>query len=169
MSRFVSRRRRRVEIALFCALTTIVACGSMWDHLLGPLHEGPYRIQPTTAADVQRGRDVLACLQAWARANGHPLADYSDVHPESLVIVRVGGDGVIGRSNGTTFQTDERQDGDTLFINEGVSGSEFIALEYHGFGHFPQASHKELVGADGDIHWPPPWNACHVPRVIFGS
>lgn len=163
---------RRLVALAFCLTTSVAACGSMWDHLLGPLKEGRHRIQAVTPADLQRGHDVVACLQTWARANGHPQADYSNVPVDSLVIARVGGDGVIGYAdNGkTSFQTDERQNGDTTFINEGVSNTEFVALERHSFVHMAQAAgHPELVGSNGDIHWPPPWDFCQVPRAIVGS
>lgn len=156
----------RYAAILLLALT--MGCGDLYDHLFGPLREGPHRLQATTDADRARGHAVVACLEQWARASGYPAADYSDVRVDSLVIVRVGGDGVIGYYNGTSFQTDERQAGDTILINEGVSGTEAVALERHGYVHMAQ-SHRELIGADGDIHWPPPWDYCRVPRVIVGS
>lgn len=172
---FFSTRRRVVGVllpvylAIAVGMSAIAGCGSMWDHLLGPLHEGAHRIQATTAADVQRSEDVRGCLEAWARTHGHPGADYQDVDFSKLIIVRVAGDGVIGYYNGSSFQTDERQAGDTVLINEGVSGSEFVALERHAAVHKVQSQHAELIGADGTIHWPPPWDGCRVPRAIVGS
>lgn len=161
---------RRFAILLFCCLTPLVACGAIRDHLLGPLHEGPHRIQATTAADLQRGVTLAACLQGWARANGHANADYTDVDYSRLVIVRVGGDGVIGTDGkGDTWQTHARENADTIFINEGVSNSEFVGLERHEFVHVTQSYHRELIGADGNIHWAPPFNACRVLLAVFGS
>lgn len=161
------RQYRRARLLVFCFAVSIVACGSMWDRILGPLREGPHRIQATTAADLQRGHDVVNCLQAWARSNGYPTADYSDVPVDSLRVVRVGGDGIIGYYNGSTFQTDERQSGDSILINEGVSESEYVGDLRHGFVHMAQAYHRELIGRDGDIHWSPPFNACRVPLAVF--
>jgi hypothetical protein len=168
--RFLSRTRQRAELLLFLSLTTLVACGAMWDHLLGPLHEGPHRIEPTTVGDIQRGQAVAVCLQSWARANGYASADYRDVDFTRLVIVRVGGDGVIGVYNGATFQVDAREAADTIFMNEGLPGSETIALERHEFVHIVQERHPELIGTSGDrIHWPPPFDACQVVLAVFSS
>lgn len=155
------RRFRKARLIAFCFAVSIVACGSFWDHLLGPLREGPHRIQPTTAADIQRARDLTACLAGWAGG------DYSDVDVTRLVIVRVGGDGVIGSYNGATWQTVARENGDTIFINEGVDNSTFVGLERHEIVHLVQSYHRELIGSDGDIHWPAPFNACRVPLAVF--
>lgn len=133
---------------------------------LPPFHEGPHRVQPTTQADIDRGLAVAACLEQWAQRNGTPSADYSDVNFAQLAIVRVGGDGVIGtRSDGATFQTDARESGDTIFVNEGVSASAFVGYERHELDHIVQQSHRELI-RNGDIHYPPPFIACGIPLVI---
>lgn len=111
-------------------------------------------------ADTQRVHDVVVCLASW---QGH---DYSDVTASRLVIVRVGGDGVIGYYNGSSFQTDARENGDTIFINEGVSESEFVGLVRHEAVHIAQSHHAELV-RDGNIHWSEPFSACRVPLAVF--
>ena len=152
-------------IVLFFRFAT--ACNPFF--FLPPFHEGPHRIQAVTPADIQRGQAVEMCLESWVRENGNPEADYSDVDLARLVIVRVGGDGVIGSKDGTTWQTDARENGDTIFINEGVGTSEFVGLERHELVHLVQSYHPELIGADRDIHWPPPFNYCQVPLAIFRS
>lgn len=152
-------------VAVFCWLA--LGCGALWDRLLGPLKEGAHRIQAVTAADIARGVTVRTCLQGWARANGYPGAEYSDVDIAArLVIVRVGGDGVIGTEGTSSWQTPARENGDTLFVSEGVPNSLFVAVEYHELVHVVQEHHRELIGANGDIHWSPPWDFCHIRRSI---
>lgn len=146
-----------VLIVLFFWIAT--ACNPFF--FLPPFHEGPHRTQPTTAADTLRVHDVVACLGAWA------TRDYSDVSASRLVIVRVGGDGVVGSRDGATWQTDARENGDTIFVNEGVSESEYVGLLRHEAVHVAQSQHRELVGSDGNIHWPPPFTACRVPLAVF--
>lgn len=157
----------------FLFLLFLTACNPFF--FLPNFHEGHHRLQPTTLADIQRGQVVAACLQQWAQANGYPTADYSDVNFTDLVIIRVGGDGVIGvqtNAHGdtiSTWQTDARESGDTIFINEGVSNSEFVGLSRHEDVHITQQKHRELIGTDGNIHWSPPWNYCGVPLAVFHS
>lgn len=134
---------------------------------LPPAREGKHYIQPTTQDDITRGLTVAACLQQWARSNGYPNADYSDVDFTKLVIVRVGDPGVLGWYNGKSFLTDEREAADTLFINLGVSASQYAGFSRHGDVHVVQEKHRELIGSNGDIHWAPPWDYCRVPRVFF--
>lgn len=155
--------RRFLPLALF----VLAGCNPFF--FLGNFHEGKHRVQLTTAADTQRVHDVVSCLAQWAQR------DYSKVSASSLVIVRVGNPGVIGvqtNSRGdtvATWQTDARENGDTIFINEGVSASEFVGLERHEAVHVAQAGHPELIGSNGNIHWAPPFNACRVPIAVFSS
>lgn len=144
-------------------LVFCTGCQLLW--FLPPAVEGKHRIQPLTQGDIDRGTAVAQCLQQWARVNGYPNADYSDVDFHAQVIVRVGSPGVLGIYNGQKFLTDEREDADTLFISEGVSASAYAGYARHGDVHVVQEKHPELI-RNGDIHWAPPWDYCRVPRYF---
>lgn len=157
-----------LDVALLVVFAWLAGCNPFF--FLPPFHEGPHRIQPTTVADIERGDNVAACLQIWARNSGaNPDAMYYDVDFTKLVIVRVGGDGVIGTDGKTTWQTDARENGDTIFINEGVSASEFVGLERHELVHLVQSYHPELEGPVHQLHYAPPFNACQVPLAVFSN
>jgi hypothetical protein len=165
--------RRILLTALTCG--ALSACFNPF-FFLPPLKEGKHYVQPTTQTDIDRGKDVAACLQRWARANGHPDADYSDIDYSKLVIVGVGDPGVIGvewNARGDTIATYEvagREQGDSIFVSlrtiRNAHGT-FVAISRHEDLHIAQEHHRELVGANGDIHWSPPFNYCQIPIVVW--
>lgn len=160
---------RRISIALAVSIA-LAGCSPFF--FLPPLHEGRHYIQPTTQTDIDRGRDVAACLSRWAHENGYPDADYSDVDFSRLVIVGVGDPGVVGSLNGATFEVAGRESGDSIFVSlrtlRDASGL-FIAISRHEDIHIVQQRHPELEGPNRDMHYRPPFDYCRVPLAIFTS
>jgi hypothetical protein len=137
---------------------------------LPPLKEGKHYVQLTTATDVSRGLEVAACLQRWAQSNGYPSADYSDVTFQDLVIVGVGDPGVVGSYGRATFEVAGRENGDSIFVSlRDLNTTRGIAIKRHEDVHIVQQHHRELIGADGNIHWSPPFDYCRIPIAIFTS
>jgi hypothetical protein len=169
--------RRWILTAL--ASGALTACNPFF--FLPAFKEGPERVVPTKPEWISRGKNVAGCLQDWAhhyfadRASNHfndslSRVDYSDVTFADLTVAFVGGDGVIGIGpHGETYQAAGAERADTILFNEATSESsgQFIATMRHEDVHIVQQTHHELIGANGDIHWPPPFDYCKIPRVVF--
>lgn len=169
-----------VDVALIILFLTLTqSCGNFWSLILGPFHPGheiPYQVTPD---DTLRAHNVQVCLTDWARAyfsdpkhSDDSLSHVIYAEPVSnLVIMRVDGDGVISTdSKGNQRQVDAAERSDTLLVSHWIKPgtSKWIALLYHESLHIPQSRHRELIGQDGDIHWAPPWDYCHIQRLVIG-
>jgi hypothetical protein len=164
--------RKLLLAAALCGGLT--ACNKLL-FFLPELKDGKHYTQPVTQTDIDRGRDVAACLESWAHAyfsqpgphHNDSLArvSYADVDFTKLVIVGVGDPGVAGPNDFVAG----RENGDSIFVGLRVARSSglFIAISRHEDVHIVQQSHHELIGADGDIHWAPPFDWCKIPRAIF--
>lgn len=150
-------------------------CACQLLFFLPELKDGKHYTQPTTADDISRGQQVAACLEEWAHYYFSQTAhfndslahvSYADVDFAKLVIVGVGDPGVAGPND----FVGGRESGDTVFIPLRTlqkAPMQAIAIKRHELVHIVQQSHGELIGANADIHWAPPFNYCQIPRYML--